>query len=110
MQISKLEVQKVEGTSKIFMRTANGDGLSKIQVQAGKIAGNLASDLTLVETKSALDQSKLVSEFNEAHTFGADLNGELGGKLFSLDGVKVENRAPCRVPHKSVCRAIRKNF
>ena len=52
------------------MRTANGDGLSKIQVQAGKIAGNLASDLTLVETKSALDQlsRKLVSEFNEAHT------------------------------------------
>ena len=76
------------------MRTANGDGLSKIQVQAGKIAGNLASDLTLVETKSALDQlsRKLVGEFNEAHTFGVDLNGELGGKFFSLDGVKVEKQ------------------
>ena len=94
VQISKLEVQKVDGTSKIFMRTANGDGLSKIQVQAGKIAGNLASDLTLVETKSALDQlsRKLVSEFNEAHTFGVDLNGDLGGKFFSLDGVKVEKQ------------------
>ncbi len=92
VKISKLEVQKVDGASKIFMRTANGDGLSKIQVQAGKIAGNLASDLTLVETKSALDQlsRKLVSEFNEAHTFGVDLNGDLGGKFFSLDGVKVE--------------------
>ena len=84
MQISKLEVQKVDGTSKVFMRTANGDGLSKIQVQAGKIAGNMAADLTLLETKSALDQlsRKLVSEFNEAHTFGVDLNGELGGKFF----------------------------
>lgn len=94
VQISKLEVQKVDGISKIFMRTANGDGLSKIQVQAGKIAGNMASDLTLVETKSALDQlsRKLVSEFNEAHTFGVDLNGELGGKFFSLDGVKVEKQ------------------
>ena len=94
VQISKLEVQKVDGTSKVFMRTANGDGLSKIQVQAGKIAGNMAADLTLLETKSALDQlsRKLVSEFNEAHTFGVDLNGELGGKFFSLDGVKVEKQ------------------
>ena len=50
--------------------------------------------LTLVETKSALDQlsRKLVSEFNEAHTFGVDLNGELGGEFFSLDGVKVEKQ------------------
>ena len=94
VQVSKLEVQKVDGTSKIFMRTANGDGLSKIQVQAGKIAGNMAADLTLVETKSALDQlsRKLVNEFNEAHTFGVDLNGEIGGKFFSLDGVKVEKQ------------------
>ena len=94
VQVSKLEVQKVDGTSKIFMRTANGDGLSKIQVQAGKIAGNMASDLTLVETKSALDQlsRKLVNEFNEAQTFGVDLNGEIGGKFFSLDGVKVEKQ------------------
>ena len=94
VQVSKLEVQKVDDTSKIFMRSANGDGLSKIQVKAGKIAGNLASDFTLVETKSALDQlsRKLVSEFNEAHTFGVDLNGELGGEFFSLDGVKVEKQ------------------
>ncbi|MCH1412916.1 MAG: flagellar hook-associated protein FlgK, partial [Rhodobacteraceae bacterium] len=93
-QISKLEVQKVDGTSKVFMRTANGDGLSKIQVQAGKIAGNMAADLTLLETKSGLDQlsRKLVSEFNEAHTVGVDLNGELGGKFFSLDGIKVEKQ------------------
>ena len=94
VQVSKLEVQKVDDTSKIFMRSAIGDGLSKIQVKAGKIAGNLASDFTLVETKSALDQlsRKLVSEFNEAHTFGVDLNGELGGEFFSLDGVKVEKQ------------------
>ena len=94
VQVSKLEVQKVDDTSKIFMRSANGDGLSKIQVQAGKIAGNMASDFTLVETKSALDQlsRKLVREFNEAHTFGVDLNGELGGEFFSLDGVKVEKQ------------------
>jgi len=76
------------------MRTANGDGLSKIQVQAEKIAGNMAADLTLVETKSALDQlsRKLVNEFNEFHTFGVDLNGEIGGKFFSVVGVKVEKQ------------------
>jgi flagellar hook-associated protein 1 FlgK len=33
-----------------------------------------------------------VGEFNEAHTFGVDLNGELGGKFFSLDGIKVEKQ------------------
>ena len=94
VQVSKLEIQQVDETSKIFMRSANGDGLSKIQVKAGKIAGNMASDFTLLETKSALDQlsRKLVSEFNEAHTFGVDLNGELGGEFFSLDGIKVEKQ------------------
>ena len=92
--VSKLEVQKVDGTSKLFMRSSNGDGLSKIQVQAGKIAGNLASDITLVQTKSALDQlsQKLVREFNEAQTFGVDLNGELGREFFSLDGTKIEKQ------------------
>ena len=53
VQVSKLEIQQVDETSKIFMRSANGDGLSKIQVKAGKIAGNMASDFTLLETKSA---------------------------------------------------------
>ena len=52
VQVSKLEIQQVDETSKIFMRSSNGDGLSKIQVKAGKIAGNMASDFTLLETKS----------------------------------------------------------
>ena len=88
---SSLVIQEVDGVSKVFLDNANGGGLSKIQVQSGKIAGSLAADITLVETKSALDQMtrKLVSEFNELHNLGTNLNGEIGGDFFNLDGVEI---------------------
>ena len=95
VNISKLEVQKTDGISKLFAKSANGVGLSKVQVQSGKIAGNLAADLVLAETKSELDllARKLTSEFNEINSFGVDLDGEMGGKFFSLDGVKIEKKS-----------------
>ena len=95
VNISQLEVQKTDGISKLFAKSANGVGLSKVQVQSGKIAGNLAADLVLAETKSELDllARKLTSEFNEINSFGVDLDGEMGGKFFSLDGVKIEKKS-----------------
>ena len=95
VNISQLDVQKVDGISKLFVKSANGVGLSKVQVQAGKIAGNLAADLVLTETKSELDllARKLTSEFNEVNGFGVDLDGEIGGKFFSLDGVKIDKQS-----------------
>ena len=88
---SNLVVQQSGGSPKIFLDNSNGGGLSKIQLQSGRISGNLAADIALVETKSALDQMtrKLVSEFNELHNLGTNLNGELGGDFFNLDGVKI---------------------
>lgn len=88
---SNLVVQQSGGSPKIFLDNLNGGGLSKIQLQSGRISGNLAADIALVETKSALDQMtrKLVSEFNELHNLGTNLNGELGGDFFNLDGVKI---------------------
>ena len=88
---SNLVVQQSGGSPKIFLDNLNGGGLSKIQLQSGGISGNLAADIALVETKSALDQMtrKLVSEFNELHNLGTNLNGELGGDFFNLDGVKI---------------------
>ena len=58
-------------TQKIFLSSPNSAALSKIQVQAGKIAGSLASDITLNETKDALDDltRKMVREINEVHAF-----------------------------------------
>lgn len=88
---SDLIVQEMDGISKVFLDNSNGGGLSKIQVQSGKIAGNLAADITLVETKAALDQMtrKLVSEFNELHRLGTDLDGNLGDDFFSLEGIQI---------------------
>ena len=87
---SKL-VQESGGTSKVFLNNSNGGGLSKIQLQSGEISGNLAADISLVETKSALDQMtrKLVSEFNELHKLGTTLDGDLGSNFFNLKGVEI---------------------
>ena len=92
VDVSSLSVQNVDGISKVFMKSPYGDGLSKIQVQGGEIAGSLASDITLLETKSALDDltRKLVNEFNETHVMGVDLNGELAKEYFSLNGMQVK--------------------
>ena len=88
---SNFVVQEMDGISKVFLNNSNGGGLSKIQLQSGKISGNLAADISLIETKSALDQMtrKLVSEFNELHKLGTDLNGDLGSNFFNLEGVEV---------------------
>ena len=90
--VSSLEVQIVDGNSKIFLSSPNSAALSKIQVQAGKIAGSLASDITLNETKDALDDltRKMVREINEVHAFGVDLNGKVGEQFFTLDGTQIE--------------------
>ena len=58
--------------------------LSKVQIQSGEIAGNLAADVTLTSTKKSLDDltKALVREFNEVHRFGVDLNGDQGCRFF----------------------------
>ena len=91
---SSLVVQVVDGQSKLFIQNAFGNDLSKIQVHGGRIAGSLAADLTLVETKASLDDltRKLVGEFNKTHKMGVDLNGEVGKNYFSLDGIEIEKK------------------
>ena len=37
--------------------------------------------------------AEIDSEFNEVNGFGVDLDGEIGGKFFSLDGVKIEKQS-----------------
>ena len=56
-----------------------------------QISGNLAADISLVETKSALDEMtrKLVSEFNELHKLGTTLDGDLGSNFFNLRGLRL---------------------
>ena len=77
---------------KFSSKSSHDSGLSKIQIQGGQIAGSLASDITLVETKAALDDltRKIVSEFNDVHVMGVDLNGDLAKEYFKLNGIQIE--------------------
>ena len=92
INVSSLSVQTVDGTSKVFLKSSHDSGLSKVQIQGGQIAGSLASDITLVETKAALDDltRKIVSEFNDVHVMGVDLNGDLAKEYFKLNGIQIE--------------------
>ena len=87
----KISMQTVDGVSNIFLANNSSDFLSKIQVQSGELAGNLAADMTLTETKKSLDElaKALVMEFNDIHRFGVDLNGDQGSDFFTLDAVEI---------------------
>ena len=91
LNANKLKVQNVDGSSKIFLMSSSGRALSKIQIQSGEIAGNLAADIAVAAAKSSLDDltRSLVTEFNEAHRFGVDLNGDHGKDFFSLDAIEI---------------------
>ena len=54
----KISMQTVDGVSNIFLANNSSDFLSKIQVQSGELAGNLAADMTLTETKIPWTSSK----------------------------------------------------
>lgn len=90
----KLKVQTVNGGSSIFL-DGEGSGVTKLQVQAGEIAGFLAADINLKEAKSSLDDltKRLVSEFNEVHKFGVDLDGTQGSDFFYLDAVEIQKES-----------------
>ena len=97
LQVNKLDMKQADGSVKIYLRKNGANVASDIQIQSGKIAGNLAADINLVETKISLNEltRKLVSEFNESHRFGVDLKGNAGRDFFSMDAVeikKVSNR------------------
>jgi len=78
-------------SNKIFVVVPGSNDGVKVQVASGKIAGNLASDHTLVATKAALDDlaKKFVAEINEIHTTGVDLNGDIGQELFKLNSIDI---------------------
>ena len=51
----------------------------------------MAADIAVAAAKSSLDDltRSLVTEFNEAHRFGVDLNGDHGKDFFSLDAIEI---------------------
>ena len=80
------------GSSSIFLSGNGSDVASRIQIQSGEIAGNLAADVTLTSTKNSLDDLAvaLTNEFNEVHRFGVDLNGDTGLDFFTLEAVEIK--------------------
>ena len=89
---NKLKLQNVDGSAKIFLGSSASSTSSKIQIQSGQIAGNLAADIALIAAKNSLNDltKSLVAEFNEVHRFGVDLNGDSGKDFFSLDAVEIK--------------------
>ena len=92
----KLSIQTENETANIYLNGNENSFLSKVQIQSGEIAGNLAADVTLTSTKKSLDDltKALVREFNEVHRFGVDLNSDQGADFFTLDAVEMIKTSP----------------
>lgn len=92
----KLHVEQVDGSARIFLKSDEGPSRATIQIKSGEIAGNLAADVTLKESKKSLDNltKRLVDEFNELHKFGVDLDGEQGQDFFGLDAIEIKKVSP----------------
>ena len=91
LNYKKLKLQNIDGASKIFIDDGPNSASSIIQIQSGEIAGYMAADIALTETKRSLDDltKSLVAEFNEVHRFGVDLEGVQGKDFFGLDAVEI---------------------
>ena len=87
----KLKLQNVDGASKIYIDNGAGSASTIIQIQSGEIAGYMAADIALTESKKSMDDltKSLVAEFNEVHRFGVDLEGAQGKDFFSLDAIEI---------------------
>ena len=95
LNFKKLKLQNVDGASKIYIDDGPDSASTIIQIQSGEIAGYMAADIALTETKRSLDDltKSLVAEFNEVHRFGVDLVGAQGKDFFSLDAIEI-NKSP----------------
>lgn len=96
LEQKKLTQQTENEITNIFLAGNKNNFLSKVQIQSGEIAGNLAADVTLTSTKKSLDDltKALVREFNEVHRFGVDLSGDQGADFFKLDAVEIIKTSP----------------
>ena len=80
-----------KGSEQIYIDDGASSASTILQIQSGEIAGYMAADIALTETKRSLDDltKSLVAEFNEVHRFGVDLKGVQGKDFFSLDAIEI---------------------
>ena len=93
-QTGLLQVQQ-SGDRLVFL-AGQLPGLAETQqVSSGRLAGLSEAYGAVNEAMHALDAlaSRLATEFNEVHANGIDLNGKVGGALFTADGVAIAQSA-----------------
>lgn len=94
MQTGSLQVR--QGEERLVFLAGQSTGFSETQqVSSGRLAGLSEAYMSVTKAMGALDAlaSRLADEFNKVHMRGIDLNGKVGGALFTADGVLVEQSA-----------------
>ena len=89
-QTGSLQVQQSD--DRLVFLAGQSPGLAETQqVSSGRLAGLSEAYGAVNKAMQALDAlaSRLAAEFNEVHANGIDLNGKVGGALFTADGVAV---------------------
>ena len=93
-QTGSLQVQQSD--DRLVFLAGQSPGLAETQqVSSGRLAGLSEAYGAVNKAMQALDAlaSRLAAEFNEVHANGIDLNGKVGGALFTADGVAVSQSA-----------------
>ena len=81
------------GEDRLVFLAGQSPGLTETQqVSSGRLAGLSEAYRSVSGAMRALDAlaSRLAEEFNQVHANGLDLNGKVGGALFTADGVFIE--------------------
>ncbi|MEY3004803.1 MAG: flagellar hook-associated protein FlgK [Pseudomonadota bacterium] len=90
-QYGSLQVR--QGEDRLVFLAGQSPGLTETQqVSSGRLAGLSEAYRSVSSAMRALDAlaSRLAEEFNQVHANGLDLNGKVGGALFTADGVFIE--------------------
>jgi len=91
-ETKEFSVAQLGGSNKIFIGAVGGGTGTKVQVSSGKVAGLIASEYALGQTKGELDSlaQKFVAEINEIQKSGIDLDGEVGSEFFNLNATEIQ--------------------
>jgi len=90
-QTGTLQVR--QGEDRLIFLTGQLPGATETQqVSSGRLAGLSEAYESVNKAMRALDAlaTRTAAEFNEVHANGIDLNGKVGGALFTADGVFIE--------------------
>ncbi len=91
MQSGSLQVR--QGEDRLVFLAGQSPGLTETQqVSSGRLAGLSEAYSFVTDAMRSLNAlaARLAEEFNSVHAKGIDLNGKIGGTLFTADGVSID--------------------